>query len=97
MVALRQPIDYSQSQGARLELHFEKERGLSGADVEPIEARLGFTPEGRIRWNWAPLRLTPALSRVYGDKWPVHMNRSPVDFAKLSMTSRRSHRTSGCR
>jgi len=55
VLALRQPIDYSQSQGARFELHFEKARGLLGAGVEPIEARLGFTPEGRIQWDWAPL------------------------------------------
>lgn len=55
VLALRQPIDYSQSQGARFELHFEKARGLLGESVEPIEVRLGFTPEGQIRWDWAPL------------------------------------------
>jgi putative DNA primase/helicase len=55
VLALRQPRDYRQSEGARFELHVEKARGICGAAVEPIEARLGFLPDGQIHWEWSPL------------------------------------------
>ena len=55
VLALRQPPDYTQSQGARFELHVEKARGLCGPAVEPIEARLAFLPDGQAHWEWGPL------------------------------------------
>ena len=65
VLALRRPIDYSQSQGARFELHIEKSRGVCGAAVEPIEARLRFGPDGQIQWDWEPLEQHD-LHRVTG-------------------------------
>lgn len=50
VVSLRLPQDYSPTQGARFEVHFEKSRGFSGPDAEPFEAML--TPEG---WAMKPL------------------------------------------
>jgi len=59
VLALRRPDDYTPSEGARLEIHFEKARGLFGDAVEPIEARLdpdgGDAPDG-ARWTWQPAR-----------------------------------------
>jgi RecA-family ATPase len=52
VLALRQPADYSQSEGVRFELHVEKARGLCGPAVEPIEARLSFLPDGQMQWQW---------------------------------------------
>src|SRR4051812_22947966 len=63
VLALRQPRDYRQSEGARFELHVEKARGVCGAAVEPIEARLGFLPDGEIQWDWSPLEVQD-LDRV---------------------------------
>jgi putative DNA primase/helicase len=39
VIALRRPMDYRPEEGARFELHFEKTRGLFGADAESFEAR----------------------------------------------------------
>jgi hypothetical protein len=44
VMSLRRPADYEPKQGARLEIHFEKMRGLHGDAVEPIEAWL--KPDG---------------------------------------------------
>jgi putative DNA primase/helicase len=40
VISLRHTQDYEPSQGACFEVHFEKSRGIYGADVEPFEARL---------------------------------------------------------
>jgi putative DNA primase/helicase len=40
VIALRKPPDYAPSDGARCEVHFEKNRGFYGPDAEPFEARL---------------------------------------------------------
>lgn len=42
VIALRRPEDYKASEGARLEIHFEKNRGFFGADAAPFEAALGI-------------------------------------------------------
>ncbi len=56
VLALRRPADYEPSQGARFEIHFDKARGLYGADADPIEARLQADPiHGTARWDWRPV------------------------------------------
>ena len=40
VISLRRPPDYSLTQGARFEVHFEKARGFYGPDSEPFEAQL---------------------------------------------------------
>ena len=40
VISLRHTQDYEPAQGACFEVHFEKSRGIYGADVEPFEARL---------------------------------------------------------
>ncbi len=55
VLALRHPTDYDPSQGARFEVHFEKARGLFGADVDPFEAALGTDDQGRQAWATSPL------------------------------------------
>lgn len=41
VVALRRPQDHCPDEGARFELHFEKNRGFHGDDAKPFEAALG--------------------------------------------------------
>ena len=55
VLALRPPLDYTPSHGARFELHVEKARGLCGPAVEPVEARLSFLPDGQAQWEWGPV------------------------------------------
>jgi len=55
VLALRPPPDYTQSQGARFELHVEKARDVCGPAVAPIEARLSLLPDGQAHWEWNPL------------------------------------------
>lgn len=40
VIGLRRPFDYTASQGARFEVHFEKNRGFHGEEAEPFEAWL---------------------------------------------------------
>ncbi len=40
VIVLRQPEDYSPTDGARFEVHLEKARGIYGDDAKPFEARL---------------------------------------------------------
>lgn len=51
-IHLKQPKDYSPSQGARFEVVLEKSRGVYGQDAEPFEARL-VTSESDGRATWA--------------------------------------------
>jgi putative DNA primase/helicase len=44
-VSLRRPADYSPTEGARFEVHFEKHRGFYGTDAEPFEAKLEVRDE----------------------------------------------------
>lgn len=41
VIALRRPQDHQADQGARFEVHFEKNRGFYGHDAAPFEAALG--------------------------------------------------------
>ena len=52
VMAIRRPADYRPSEGARFELHFEKTRGLHGAMIDPVEARLALGADGRAQWHW---------------------------------------------
>ena len=40
VISLRHPTDYSPTEGARFEVHYEKHRHFHGADAEPFEAKL---------------------------------------------------------
>jgi len=40
VIALRKPADYQPQEGARAEIHFEKNRGFFGDDAQPFEVRL---------------------------------------------------------
>jgi hypothetical protein len=41
VIALRKPGDHGADQGARFQIHFEKNRGFHGSDAKPFEAALG--------------------------------------------------------
>jgi hypothetical protein len=58
VINLRHTFDYEPMQGACFEIHFEKSRGIYGADVEPFEARL----EGGL-WTMKNLK-TSSLEKV---------------------------------
>ena len=55
VIGLRRPSDYEPSQGARFEVHFEKSRGFSGVDADPLEVALVEGSDGGPRWIAKPL------------------------------------------
>jgi hypothetical protein len=57
VMALKRPTGYEPKDGARLEIHFEKARGLFGEAVDPIEARLETDSHGVARWTWRPAHI----------------------------------------
>jgi putative DNA primase/helicase len=50
VLALRRPVDWQAQDGARVEIHIEKARGLDGEMFAPIEAELR---DGHWRWHYA--------------------------------------------
>jgi putative DNA primase/helicase len=51
VIALRRPADYETEQGARLEVHLEKARGIAGPDAAPFEAALVTRDDGGLEWS----------------------------------------------
>ena len=52
VMSLRRPPGYRPREGLRVELHFEKARGLSGPAIDPFEARMTTDRQGRAHWDW---------------------------------------------
>jgi putative DNA primase/helicase len=53
IIRLKRPDDYEPDQGARFIISFEKARGFSGTDANPIEATLVIGPETRmVSWTY---------------------------------------------
>lgn len=52
VLGLKSPPNASPADGAYFEIHFEKNRHLVGADVNPISARLVPNAEGKHHWVW---------------------------------------------
>ncbi len=50
VIKLQRPTNYNPREGARVEVHFEKARGLYGDDVKPFEARL-TGEDGKLLWE----------------------------------------------
>lgn len=51
VIQLKTPSDHEPDQGARFEVHFQKNRGFYGEDAEPFECHLVDTGDGQ-RWDW---------------------------------------------
>ncbi|MDH5548081.1 MAG: AAA family ATPase [Gammaproteobacteria bacterium] len=58
VIGLKRPGDYSPSEGARFEVHFEKARSFSGDDSEPLECKMTIDPSGNIVWDYAKVQDT---------------------------------------
>ena len=54
-ISLKRPPDYRPEQGAVFELHFEKNRGFTGEDAEPLEASMEIDTQGRQIWCYRSL------------------------------------------
>jgi len=52
VINLKRPPDYSEEQGARFELRYEKYRNSAGDEAKPIEAHLSHDERGRASWTW---------------------------------------------
>jgi len=58
VINLKRPIDYNPSEGASFEVHFEKARGFSGEDAEPLSCRLGHDEHNNLAWLYRRLEDT---------------------------------------
>lgn len=52
VISLKHPTDYKAKDGARFEVHFEKARGFSGEDAEPLEVSLNIDEDKGYQWIW---------------------------------------------
>ncbi len=57
VIALKTPADYEESQGVRVEVHYEKHRHFYGDDAKPFEAQL-ITENGLQHWKVTKLEDT---------------------------------------
>jgi putative DNA primase/helicase len=59
VIGLRRPVDYEPQEGARFEVHVEKNRAFCGDAGKPFEARLIPTQDGNgLTWLASDLKLT---------------------------------------
>lgn len=58
VINLKRPVDYSPSDGASFEIHFEKARGFSGEDAEPLFCQLSTDTQDNPLWTYSPLENT---------------------------------------
>ena len=56
VIALKRPEDYSPTEGARFEVHFENSRGFYGRDAEPFETRLLMVNGNEVQWTVSDIR-----------------------------------------
>lgn len=64
VIALRQPDDYSATQGLRAEIRFEKARGFFGDDARPFEVQMEIR-EGAALWRMAQERQKPIADQAF--------------------------------
>jgi hypothetical protein len=55
VISLKRPGDYSPTEGARFEVHFEKHRNDKGDSAQAFEARLGEDVRGKPVWSMCDL------------------------------------------
>lgn len=55
VIALKRPANSKPSDGASFEVHFEKSRHLTGADVEPFFAKLTEDENKHLIWEFGPI------------------------------------------
>lgn len=72
VIGLKHPADYTQNQGARFEVYFEKSRGVHGDPVKPFEAKLEAAPDGTLLWTMKDLEesLTEKVAELLNDGIP---------------------------
>lgn len=55
VINLKRPLDYSPVDGASFEVHFEKARGFSGPEAEPLSCKLLTHPFNQPTWAYSRL------------------------------------------
>jgi DNA-binding CsgD family transcriptional regulator len=91
-ICLRRPANYNPKDGAVFEVYFKKGRDIFGNDVDPFEASLTASEDGRRVWTTKPVSVTTServaeLAKLgLSDKEiadELGVNRSTVYRAKL--------------
>jgi len=83
---LREPSDYEPSDGARFEVHFEKNRGLSGKEAEPFEAKLE-TRNGTAVWTTRDVEYSKLadIKELKEEGWTVRQIAKELDLSKSAV------------
>ncbi len=84
VIKLKKPGDYNPSQGLRVEVHFEKSRGIYGDDVKPFEAALSIGEDKRAAWTVKDLEesLTERVVSMLNDGIPQNEIADLLGVAK---------------
>ena len=88
MIALRRPADYSQQDGARFEVHFEKARGFYGDDAEPFLAHLETDAKGNPIWTVLDMAKNRAqqVARLINEGWTQNEIAAELGINKSNVT-----------
>ena len=88
VIALRRPADYSQQDGARFEVHFEKARGFYGDDAEPFLAHLETDAKGNPIWTVLDMAKNRAqqVARLINEGWTQNEIAAELGINKSNVT-----------
>jgi putative DNA primase/helicase len=69
VIVLKQPKNYSPTEGARFEVHFEKSRGFEGEQANPFEASLITHESGVLEWSFKEIEMRDLdrITELYND------------------------------
>ena len=92
VIRLKRPADYSTSDGARFEVHFDKARSLSGNEIYAIEAKLE-TLDGVASWTTKALDdcLTESVAACLNEGLTVRDAAKELGIGKSSVSRHKRH------
>jgi len=89
VVTLKNPADYSPSEGLRFDVHYEKARGFCGEDARPFEVRLHQGKGGEALWTVTDPEIS-AAAKVAEMHWQGMSYRDIAD--ELGLSKSKVHR-----
>ena len=85
LIRLEQPLLETPDEGARFELHFEKNRGFFGADTEAMDICLKEDMHGKAVWEWQTVQAS-TYERVIAAHFEGVEQRDMTEYLGISKT-----------
>lgn len=76
VIALRHPKDYNPKEGAKFEVHFEKARGFSGEQAEPLTVQLNINGLAGYQWEFSSLE--SEIDKKIIELYPSEKNQTVI-------------------